>query len=77
MHLGGGISAKADDPLLVFKKNFSRLSVPFYIGKRIHNSTAYQQLIASWEAYMPEVSGKFGAILQRYRWTKEDLPAQH
>lgn len=77
MHLGGGLTADSNDPLLVFKQNFSRKTLPFYIGKRIHDAGIYQQLIAAWEFLYPEAKGKFSAILQRYRWTKEDLPEVH
>jgi len=77
MHLGGGLSADAHDPLLVFKQNFSRQSVPFYIGKRVHDATGYHQLISAWEEAVPEAKGKYGSILQRYRWTKADLPETH
>lgn len=77
MHLGGGISAATDDPLLVFKQNFSKQMLPFYIGKRILDQKVYDDVIESWELNLPEAKGKFGAILQRYRWSKSDLPATH
>lgn len=77
MHLGGGLTADSNDPLLVFKQNFSRKTLPFYIGKRIHDNGVYQQLITSWESLYPAAKGKYSAILQRYRWTKEDFPESH
>ncbi|HNQ61391.1 MAG TPA: GNAT family N-acetyltransferase [Bacteroidia bacterium] len=73
LHLGGGVSADPNDPLLVFKKNFSGHMEKFYIGKRVHNNEAYQALVSDWDTRFPEVAGKYKNILQRYRWTKADI----
>ncbi|MFM7727800.1 MAG: GNAT family N-acetyltransferase [Flavobacteriales bacterium] len=73
MHLGGGLSAEPSDPLLSFKMNFSSDTVPFHIGKRVHDVEKYKAILEAWE-YKHEVpQGDFGNILQRYRWTEEDL----
>ncbi len=73
LHLGGGVSQDANDPLLVFKNNFSQLIEKFYIGKRIHNHEIYSILTEDWDRNFPEESVKYKSILQRYRWTKDDL----
>ncbi|MBP6335275.1 MAG: GNAT family N-acetyltransferase [Bacteroidia bacterium] len=73
LHLGGGVSQNANDPLLVFKSNFSALTEKFYIGKRIHNEDVYKTLVEDWDKRFQKESGKYQSILQRYRWTDEDL----
>lgn len=73
MHLGGGLTADAQDPLLVFKKNFSALTEKFYIGKRIFDKESYEMLIQDWDRRFPDEAPKYKSILQRYRWNKEDL----
>lgn len=44
LYLGGGTDASADNPLFFFKKGFSSVLRPFYIGTRIHRSDLYGQL---------------------------------
>ncbi len=44
LNFGGGLSLSAEDRLFKFKQNFSKSAMPFYIGKRIHNESAYAQL---------------------------------
>lgn len=73
MHLGGGVSSSPDDPLLVFKKNFSQDTTGFYIGKQIHDRKTYDALIVEWNKKHPDVAEKYAGILQRYHWEKEDL----
>ena len=73
MHLGGGLTADENDPLLVFKKNFSSLTEKFYIGKRIFDKATYDTLIHDWDQRFADQSSKYKSILQRYRWEKEDL----
>jgi hypothetical protein len=73
LHLGGGVSASADDSLLVFKKNFSQLTEKFYIGKRIHNRPVYDRLCADWDRRFAPDSERYSNILQRYRWSREDM----
>ncbi|MDA9319334.1 peptidoglycan bridge formation glycyltransferase FemA/FemB family protein [Candidatus Thioglobus sp.] len=46
-NLGGGYSQSKDDSLLNFKKGFSKDLTDFNIGKRILNSTIYNQLTKS------------------------------
>ena len=49
MHFGGGLSDSLEDTLFKFKSRFSQKYADFYIGKRVHNQTIYDKLIASWE----------------------------
>lgn len=74
LHLGGGVSAAADDALLLFKKNFSSLTEKFYIGKRIHDIAAYNKACEAWDLRFAPRSAAFAGILQRYQWKEEDLP---
>ena len=73
LHLGGGVTEDLDDPLLVFKNNFSVQTEKFYIGKRIHDQEAYDSLVNDWDSRFPEAALKYRNILQRYSWRKEDI----
>jgi len=45
IHYGGGVSNTEDDPVLHFKKRFSKhTEFEFHIGKKIWNKAVYQQL---------------------------------
>jgi hypothetical protein len=48
LHLGGGRTSSPDDALFRFKASISRLRLPFYIGKRVHDRDAYERLCAEW-----------------------------
>lgn len=48
-HFGGGLSDDKEDSLYKFKSSFSKDSLDFYIGKRIHNNDIYSYLIEEWE----------------------------
>lgn len=50
LHLGGGRTPDPSDSLLRFKGTFSRLRVPFFLGKRVHNAGAYEMLVDRWRA---------------------------
>jgi lipid II:glycine glycyltransferase (peptidoglycan interpeptide bridge formation enzyme) len=45
-HLGGGVTATNDDPLLFFKLGFAGKLVPFKMGKYVYNQAIYRDLIA-------------------------------
>ena len=66
-HLGGGRSISEDDSLLKFKKNFSKLTADFYIGKQIHNEKIYNEVIRQWEMKNPKHSETSHNILLRYK----------
>lgn len=63
MHFGGGRSDSCEDSLFMFKKHFSKHINDFYIGKRIHNSKVYHNLIEEWEQEHKEKAH----ILLQYR----------
>ncbi len=44
LYLGGGASARADDPLLRFKASFSSPHLSFHIGHQVHDRGVYGQL---------------------------------
>lgn len=41
LYLGGGTGPNQDDPLLFYKRCFSKKSVPFFTGTAIHDDRAY------------------------------------
>ena len=73
MHLGGGMTGDAQDPLLLFKKNFSSDVVTYHIGKRIHREDIYRKLCADWDVQFAPMSADYSHMLQRYRLTLADI----
>lgn len=59
LYLGGGTSARPDDPLLRFKESFATSSLTFRIGYRIHDPSAYAGLREA----QPELAMKSNRIL--------------
>ena len=53
-HFGGGTTGAADDMLLHFKQNFSKDNGEFWIGKRVHNQTVYDEVVRQWKKRYPE-----------------------
>ena len=53
-HLGGGTTGDDSDMLLHFKKNFSKQTGQFWIGKRIHNQPVYDSVVDQWKKIHPE-----------------------
>ncbi len=49
--LGGGM--QKDDSLFRFKQQLSCLTLPYWIGRKIHNAKNYQQIIDTAEAHYP------------------------
>lgn len=50
INMTGGRTTAADDPLLLFKKSNATGTATFYIGKRIINSAAYEDMKKAWAA---------------------------
>jgi hypothetical protein len=48
MHLGGGLTSDAKDPLFSFKAGLSRDRAEFRVGRRIHDPGMYDSLCAQW-----------------------------
>jgi len=48
LHLGGGRTPSSDDSLFRFKASISRLRLPFYVGRKVHNREVYEGLCAEW-----------------------------
>ncbi len=67
LHLGGGRTGDPDDSLLKFKKNFSRVTDEFYIGKKINNPAAYSAVVESWGQKYPEKKALHKNVLLKYR----------
>jgi hypothetical protein len=61
-HFGGGNGGEQDS-LYKFKLNFSKRTQEFYIGKKVHNPTVYNEVIRLWEEKNPVPSNK----ILRYR----------
>lgn len=53
-HFGGGTTGDEDDPLLHFKKSFSKEIRDFWIGKRVHNQVVYNSIVSQWKEKHPE-----------------------
>lgn len=47
--LGGGTTSNEDDPLLKFKKKFSKETKPFYISGKIYNKEIYDKYNKIWK----------------------------
>jgi lipid II:glycine glycyltransferase (peptidoglycan interpeptide bridge formation enzyme) len=48
LNFGGGLTNEPDDYLFKFKRNFSKRTKEFFIGKRIFNNNIYNQLVNDW-----------------------------
>jgi hypothetical protein len=48
LHLGGGSTAAASNPLLFFKRGFSPLIASFKIGRKVHRPNMYETMKESW-----------------------------
>lgn len=66
-HFGGGTTGDEMDPLLHFKKNFSKELGEFWFGKRIHNQTVYDEVKRQWEEKHPESYERNSGLLLGYR----------
>ena len=69
-HFGGGTTSEEADPLLHFKKNFSKEQGEFWIGKRIHNQEIYNEVVRQWQEKYPESYTRNGRMLLGYREIK-------
>ncbi|MCL2829469.1 MAG: GNAT family N-acetyltransferase [Betaproteobacteria bacterium] len=49
LYLGGGTNRDAGNPLLFFKRGFSKVTAPFRTGRHVHRPEAYAQLRKEWE----------------------------
>ena len=67
-HLGGGTTSNEDDPLLIFKNNFSKHQYQFALGKLIFSSSVYQSLCKEWEDANPEKNLHFRHYLLKYKY---------
>lgn len=48
MHLGGGWTTTADDPLFKFKASFGSRPAAWHIGETIHDPAAYEDVTRAW-----------------------------
>lgn len=68
LNVGGGATRNPDDNLLKFKLNFSKTTSDFYIGKKIHNETIYNEIVSQWENRYPEKIEMYKNFLLKYRY---------
>lgn len=54
LHFGGGTTGDDNDSLLKFKRDFSKTLGEFWIGKRVHNETIFNEIIQQWQTKYPE-----------------------
>lgn len=66
-HFGGGTTSNDDDSLLKFKKEFSKSTHDFWIGKRIHNQKIYEDVVNQWGELYPEKYESHKQLLLCYR----------
>ncbi|MDD3803410.1 MAG: peptidoglycan bridge formation glycyltransferase FemA/FemB family protein [bacterium] len=64
MMLGGGMTSAKDDPLLFFKEGFSKLKLPFYIGKMVVDENEYRKLTREHD----EKHAHSGKLFLRYKY---------
>jgi len=67
LHLGGGTSSEENDSLLKFKSNFSKEKLDFFIGKKVHNHTVYNEVVQQWKETHPQKYQKNKHLLLGYR----------
>jgi hypothetical protein len=66
LHLGGGATRLDDDPLLRFKRGFSKQRRQFQIGKKVHNAKMYKALCDEHARRHPD-DGNAAQLFFRYR----------
>jgi hypothetical protein len=63
--LGGGVSP--NDGILKYKKNFAKnSSYEFFIGKKVHMKTEYDNIVNKWEKNNPEKIEQYKNFLLKY-----------
>ena len=67
VHFGGGTSGDPENSLLKYKMNFSQTLSEFWIGKKVHNQTVYDQIVAQWKEKYPESYEAHRVMLLGYR----------
>lgn len=64
--IGGGY--QRDDTIYKFKKSFSRnVDSRFFIGKKVHNQSVYDELVRVWERNNSEKKDAYRNFLLKYR----------
>lgn len=66
-HFGGGTTSNDEDSLLKFKKEFSKVMREFWIGKRVHNQSVYDQIVEQWKTKYPDSYEAHRVMLLGYR----------
>lgn len=67
VHFGGGTSGDPENSLLKYKMNFSKTLSEFWIGKKIHNQTIYDQVVEQWRKKHPQSYEAHKVMLLGYR----------
>lgn len=67
-HLGGATDSDENNPLLQFKRKFSKRLYDFHIGKVVFNPDMYEKLCTDWEKINPERSEGMKHILLKYKY---------
>ncbi len=68
LHLGGGLSLAEADPLFRFKAGFSPQRNNFFIGRRVHQTEAYEDFSQRWQQH----TGCRPDILLHYHYGAND-----
>ncbi len=65
--IGGGLSRH--DSVFKYKKSFSiNNESQFYIGRRVHNDSVYNEIVAQWEDKLGEKTAEYKHLLLKYRY---------
>ena len=67
VHFGGGTSGDPENSLLHYKMNFSKTLSEFWIGKKVHNETVYNQIVEQWKENYPDSYATHKQMLLGYR----------
>ena len=68
INFGGGLTKDKDDPLLVFKKGFSKKTEEYYIGKCMFDNKLYNKLCKTWNDKYKKNNEKFSNYFLKYRY---------
>lgn len=67
VHFGGGTNSDPENSLLKYKMNYSKTLSEFWIGKKVHNQTVYNQIVEQWKERYPESYEAHKLMLLGYR----------
>lgn len=67
VHFGGGTNSDPNNSLLKYKMNYSQTLSEFWIGKKIHNRSVYDNIVEQWKQKYPDCYESHKMMLLGYR----------